>query len=199
MSSYIKTEYAVPPCETGARLFDFFKNLLHCPFKVDKRTGAGDWRGRAEKEWVPRGRWGPELMLSISCSIWAAAWRVTITDSWLICLQYRQPRTVYTVQYYGRAVSGTQEAKYVERWPNTTFAWAGWSRFDIPVDRYGGAHSQLICTSMTLGSSTCHQASQQGNTYWAKYQKADRASTLITLWAGQQLGQYWFIIEYIAP
>jgi hypothetical protein len=33
----------------------------------------------------------------------------------------------------------SQEAKYVERWPNTTSAWAGWSRFDIPVDRYGGA------------------------------------------------------------
>jgi hypothetical protein len=30
------------------------------------------------------------------------------------------------------------EAKYVESWPNTTSAWAGRSRFDIPVDRYGG-------------------------------------------------------------
>jgi hypothetical protein len=29
-----------------------------------------------------------------------------------------------------------QEAEYVERWPNTASAWAGWSRFDIPVDRY---------------------------------------------------------------
>jgi hypothetical protein len=26
-----------------------------------------------------------------------------------------------------------KEAKYVERWPSTTSAWAGWSRFDIPV------------------------------------------------------------------
>jgi hypothetical protein len=34
-----------------------------------------------------------------------------------------------------------QEAKYVEGWPNTTSAWAGWSRFDIPVDRYGGVHN----------------------------------------------------------
>ncbi len=76
----------------------------------------------------------------------------------------------------------TQEAKYVERWPNTTSAWAGWSRFDIPVDRYDGVHSLLICTSITLGSSTCHQASQQENTYCTKYQKADRASTLVTLW-----------------
>ncbi len=49
------------------------------------------------------------------------------------------------------------QAKYVEGQPNTTFAWAGWSRFDIPVDRYGGVHSQLICTSITLGSPTCHQ------------------------------------------
>ncbi len=43
-----------------------------------------------------------------------------------------------------------QEAKYVERWPNTTSAWAGSSRFDIPVDRYGGIHSLLICTSSPL-------------------------------------------------
>ncbi len=75
-----------------------------------------------------------------------------------------------------------QEAKYVERWPNTTSAWSGWSRFDIPVDRYGGVHSQLISTSITLGFATCHQASQQDNTYWTKYQKADQASTLLTLW-----------------
>jgi hypothetical protein len=46
----------------------------------------------------------------------------------------------------------SQEAKYVERWPNTTSAWAGWSRFYIPVDRYGGVHSQLICTSIALGA-----------------------------------------------
>jgi hypothetical protein len=26
----------------------------------------------------------------------------------------------------------------------------------MPMDRYGGVHSQLICTSITLGSSTCH-------------------------------------------
>jgi hypothetical protein len=37
-----------------------------------------------------------------------------------------------------------QEAKYVESWPNTTSARAGWSRFDIPVDRYGRVHSLLI-------------------------------------------------------
>jgi hypothetical protein len=36
-----------------------------------------------------------------------------------------------------------QEAKYVESWPSTTSAWAGWSRFDIPVDRYAGVHSLL--------------------------------------------------------
>ncbi len=51
------------------------------------------------------------------------------------------------------------------------------------MDRYGGVHSQLICTSSPLGSPTCHQASQQENTYCTKYQKADRASTLLTLWA----------------
>jgi hypothetical protein len=50
----------------------------------------------------------------------------------------------------------TQEAKYVESWPSTTSARAGWSRFDIPVDRYGGVHSLLICTSRILESPTCH-------------------------------------------
>jgi hypothetical protein len=82
-----------------------------------------------------------------------------------------------------------QEAKYIERWPNTTSAWAGWSRFDIPVDRYDGVHSQLICTSRTLGSPTCHQASQQENTYCTKYQKADRASTLVTLCSDVLMGR----------
>jgi hypothetical protein len=37
----------------------------------------------------------------------------------------------------------TQEAKYVESWPNMTSTWAGWSRFDIPVDRSDGVHSLL--------------------------------------------------------
>jgi hypothetical protein len=82
---------------------------------------------------------------------------------------------------------GSQEAKYVERWPNTTSAWAGWSRFDIPVDNYDGVHSLLICTSSPLVSPTCHQASQQENTYCTKYQKADWASTLVTLWSGLPL------------
>jgi hypothetical protein len=49
----------------------------------------------------------------------------------------------------------TQGAKYVENRPNTTSAW---SRFYIPVDRYGGVHSLLHCTSSPLGSPTCHQA-----------------------------------------
>ncbi len=62
-------------------------------------------------------------------------------------------------------ITPPQEAKYVERWPNTTSALAGWSRFDIPVYRYGGVHSLLHCTSITLVSPTCHQASQQENTY----------------------------------
>jgi hypothetical protein len=50
----------------------------------------------------------------------------------------------------------TQEAKYVESWPNTTSAWAGWSIFYISLDRYGGVHSLLLCTIITVGSSTCY-------------------------------------------
>jgi hypothetical protein len=30
----------------------------------------------------------------------------------------------------------------------------GWSRFYIPEDRYGGVHSLLLRTRITLGSST---------------------------------------------
>ncbi len=59
----------------------------------------------------------------------------------------------------------SQESTYVESWPNTTSVWAGWSRLDIPVDRYGGVHSQLIVTSSALWFPSCHQASQQDNTY----------------------------------
>ncbi len=61
---------------------------------------------------------------------------------------------VYTSCARGQCVLAgalTQEAKYVERWPNTTSAWAGWSRFDIPGDRYGGVHSLLICTAVHWG------------------------------------------------
>jgi hypothetical protein len=50
----------------------------------------------------------------------------------------------------------TQEAIYVESWPSTTSAWSGWRRFDIPMDRYDGVHSLLLCTRITLGSTTCH-------------------------------------------
>jgi hypothetical protein len=35
-------------------------------------------------------------------------------------------------------VNRNQKAKYIEYWPNTTSAWAGWRGFDIPVDGYGG-------------------------------------------------------------
>jgi hypothetical protein len=49
----------------------------------------------------------------------------------------------------------TQDAKYLESWPNTTSAWADWRRFNIPVDRSDGVHSQL-CDSNKLGSPTCH-------------------------------------------
>jgi hypothetical protein len=46
---------------------------------------------------------------------------------------------------------GDQEAKYeyVESWPNTTSVWDGWSRFDTPVDRYGGVHSLLQYTGVS--------------------------------------------------
>ncbi len=47
-----------------------------------------------------------------------------------------------------------QEAKYLESWPSTTSAWAGWSRFDIPVDRYDGVHSLLILIEQNIKKRT---------------------------------------------
>jgi hypothetical protein len=55
------------------------------------------------------------------------------------------------VGVWGGGRDASQEAKYVESWPDTTSAWAGWNRFDIPVDRYGGVHSLPLCTIRTLG------------------------------------------------
>jgi hypothetical protein len=89
------------------------------------------------------------------------------------CRRVSESVLKFSVQYKGynhvrvTTVEGgaTQEAKYVECWPNMTSALAGWSRFDIPVNRYGGVHPLLICTNSPLGFPTCHQASQQDNTY----------------------------------
>jgi hypothetical protein len=60
----------------------------------------------------------------------------------------RQTAQTSSVPYHSLVVS-FQEAKYIESWPNTASAWAGWSRFDIPVDRYGGVHSLLQCTEVS--------------------------------------------------
>ncbi len=77
---------------------------------------------------------------------------------YVVCTVYTVYINLYKdclVRGGGGSIVPAQEAKYVESWPNMTSGWAGWSRFDIPVDRSGGVHSQLICTSSILGSSTC--------------------------------------------
>ncbi len=53
----------------------------------------------------------------------------------------------------------SQEAKYLESWPNTSSAWASRSRFDILVNRYGEVHSLLICSTGTLGVPVTRLAS----------------------------------------
>jgi hypothetical protein len=55
-----------------------------------------------------------------------------------------------------KRLTGPAPKSYVENWPNTTSAWAGWRRLDSPADRSDGVHSLLLCTTITLGSSTCH-------------------------------------------
>ncbi len=72
---------------------------------------------------------------------------------------------MYVQWYTPEKLVIAQEAKYVENWPNMTSAWAGWRRFDIPMDRYGGVHSLLLGTNSTLDSPTCHQAGQQEKTH----------------------------------
>jgi hypothetical protein len=71
--------------------------------------------------------------------------------------------TVATALSCGRVGSeGTEryyaplDANYTASWPNTTSAWAGWRKFNIPVDGSDGVHSLLICTSSTLEAPTCH-------------------------------------------
>jgi hypothetical protein len=67
---------------------------------------------------------------------------------------YKPGLIEYILHWY--AMVPTQEAKYIEGWPNMPSDWAGWSRFDISVNRYGGVHSLLQWPSRTLGSPTCH-------------------------------------------
>jgi hypothetical protein len=62
----------------------------------------------------------------------------------------KQSSTSYETRYANSAVclatTVTQEFIHIlECWPNTTAAWAGWRRFDIPLDRYDGVHSLLRC------------------------------------------------------
>jgi hypothetical protein len=67
----------------------------------------------------------------------------------------------YQATEYMSAKEKAQEAQYVESWPNTTSAWAGWRGFDTPVDRYDdGEHSLLQYTGVSF---LLH--SQQENTY----------------------------------
>jgi hypothetical protein len=56
------------------------------------------------------------------------------------------PPNILFIIYEATGVS-TQEDKYIESWPNTSSAWAGWRSFDIPVDRSDGVNSLLHCTS----------------------------------------------------
>jgi hypothetical protein len=42
-------------------------------------------------------------------------------------------------QMTGRLVNPKRLNMYIKSWPNTTSVWAGWIRFDIPVDRSDGA------------------------------------------------------------
>ncbi len=151
-------------CNFDSLLQQFSKNVqIYCLGTIQKNWTIGKFAGPSS---------------AIKTLPLKATKKLAILYMWLI---FQLPGNSAIKQYTGW-VDMLQEAKYVECWPNTTSAWAGWSRFDIPVDRYDGVHSQLICSSSPLGFPTCHQACQQENTYWTKCQKADRASTLVTLW-----------------
>ncbi len=64
------------------------------------------------------------------------------------------------------------------RYGTTPSAWAGRSGFELSVDRFGGVPSPLYCTSYSLGSSTCHWASLQENTYWQRIWIINRSPRL---------------------
>jgi hypothetical protein len=88
--------------------------------------------------------------------------------------------TVMYITHTGVGLS--KEAKYVESWPSMTSAWAGWSRFDIPVDRYGGVHSLLLCTNVHWGFLPATRLASRIILIEPNIKKAYRASTLRTLW-----------------
>jgi hypothetical protein len=52
--------------------------------------------------------------------------KITLLTAPLFCHLIDERATKYMFVDTCTTVS-TQEAKYVERWPNTTSAWAGWS------------------------------------------------------------------------
>jgi hypothetical protein len=58
------------------------------------------------------------------------------------------PHQNFSDPYFFLRVS-PEEAQYIESWPNTSSAWAGWSILYIPEDRYGGVHSLLQCTGVS--------------------------------------------------
>jgi hypothetical protein len=62
---------------------------------------------------------------------------------------HKSARELLYMQYIQFCQVPIQEAKYVESWPNTTSAWAGWRGFDIPVDRADRVHSLLQCTEVS--------------------------------------------------
>jgi hypothetical protein len=69
---------------------------------------------------------------------------------WAAALSWSPYIVKYATWFF--LIVSPQKAKYLE----------SWSRFDIPVDRYGGVHSLLICTSSILGSPTCHHGLASG-------------------------------------
>jgi hypothetical protein len=62
---------------------------------------------------------------------------------------HKVARELLYMQYIQFCQVPIQEAKYVESWPNTTSAWAGWRGFEIPVDRSDRVHSLLQCTEVS--------------------------------------------------
>jgi hypothetical protein len=134
---------------------------LRSRIATDAQIYTGDFCGPNTYHWVYSVQ-----QRNLSVGIWWHPWSTSPRDPGpgkLANWKSTPHRSLaYSLKMYSmrastwRKAAADQEAKKVEGWPNMTSAWAGWSRFDIPVGRYGGIHSLLICTSSPLGSPTCH-------------------------------------------
>ncbi len=129
-------------------------------FAIDESSHTSLQKGPL-RQWIEKFKFSRPTIQEICCNkFWKSVPRGDIRQKFVNKVREMFIDVQYRVRQgrgwgRGRWVSPKRLNTWVESWPNTTSAWADCSKFDIPVGRYGGVHSLLICTSSTRGSSTC--------------------------------------------